>query len=91
MPSEDTVWVGKSDQAKSCEKNRGLEIDQMGAALEANGVKVYAKRKLHDGKMRIQMCGIDKGDMNGFLIAKKDLEKATSQGFQAVPAPPSDN
>lgn len=87
---EETVWVGKSDSAISCQKTRGIEIDKMASNLTAADIKIYAKRKLHDGKMRIQMCGVDKGDMNGFLIPKKDLEKAVALGFQAVPAPPQE-
>lgn len=87
---EESIWVGKSDSAISCQKSRGIELDKMSADLALASVKVLAKRKLHDGKMRIQMCGVDKGDMNGFLIPKKDLEKALALGFKPVPAPPQD-
>ena len=86
----ETVWVGKSDEAKSCEKARGIELDKVGAELAAANVKIITKRKLHDGMMRIQMCGVDKGDLNGFLIAKKDLETAKNLGFKIVPAPPQE-
>lgn len=86
----DTTWVGKSDLAKSCEKTRGVSIDIMSDELSKAGIKTYAKRKLHDGMMRIQMCGADKGDMNGFLIEKKDLDAAKALGFTPAPAPPQE-
>ena len=91
-PVSDTemVWVGKSDEAKSCEKARGIAIDKVETELATANIKIFAKRKLHDGMMRIQMCGVDKGDLNGFLIAKKDLEAAKGLGFKVVPAPPQE-
>lgn len=80
----DTVWVGKTDKAMSCAKERGVDIDDMAKELTTGKIQVLAKKKLHDGQMRIQMCGVDKGDMNGYLISKKDLEKAKELGFEPV-------
>lgn len=77
----DSIWVGKSDEAKSCAKERGIELDSMAASLQSKNIKVLARKKVSDGKMRIQMCGVDKGDLNGFLISKKDLEQAKELGF----------
>jgi hypothetical protein len=80
----DSVWVGKSDESKSCGTERPVALDAMEAELLHADIKIFAKKKLHDTKMRIQMCGIDKGDLNGFLIAKKDLDKAVGLGFKPV-------
>lgn len=88
-PDSTTQWVGKSDAAKSCEKS-AISLDTMANELKKKDVQVFAKKKVHDGKMRIQMCGADKGDMNGFLISKKDLEKAKSLGFEPVVVNPRD-
>lgn len=82
--SKDLIWVGKSDEAKSCEKNKGIEIDQMESDLKGAGIVVLNKKKIHDDKMRIQMCGTDKGTLNGYQIDKKYLEKAISLGFKSV-------
>lgn len=83
----DQIWVGKSDNAKSCAANpgdRGVELDLMAAQLHDAKIQILAKKKLHDHKMRIQMCGTDKGDLNGFLISRKDLEKAKELGFDPL-------
>lgn len=82
----DSVWVGKSDKAKSCAKERGIDIDSMGKELQTKGIKILARKKIPDGKVRIQMCGVDKGDMNGYLVAKKDVEKAKELGYQQLPS-----
>lgn len=84
VPS-DAIWVGKSDQARSCGEVKGVDIDSMGSDLTSKGIKILTRKKIPDGKVRIQMCGADKGDMNGYLIAKKDLEKAKELGFQILP------
>ena len=81
----DSVWVGKSDDAKSCAKEKGINLDVMAAELQGADIKVLAKKKVSDGKMRIQSCGADKGDLNGFLIARKDVDKAKTIGFKPVP------
>lgn len=80
----DSIWVGKSDEAKLCAKEKGISLDQAAKTLVASEIKIFAKKKVPDGKMRIQMCGSDKGDMNGFLIARKDIEKAKELGFRPV-------
>jgi hypothetical protein len=82
--TSETVWVGKPDEAKSCAKERGIPLDTMASTLESNGIKVLSRKKVPDGKMRIQMCGADKGDQNGFQIARKDLDKARDLGFKPV-------
>ena len=82
--SKDLLWVGKSDEAKSCEKDKGIDLDRMENDLKTAGITIFMKKKIHDGQMRIQMCGADKGTMNGFQIEKKNLEKATLLGFKSI-------
>jgi hypothetical protein len=82
--TDDSVWVGKSDGAKSCEKD-AVSLDTSARELKGAEVKILAKKKLHDGKMRIQSCGTDKGTLNGFLIPKADLEKAQQAGYDPIP------
>ena len=81
----DSIWVGKSDEAKSCAKEKGIALDVMANQLQTADIKILAKKKISDGKMRIQMCGADKGDFNGFLIARKDADKAKNIGFKPMP------
>lgn len=82
---DEFVWVGKSDEAKSCESDGGIELYTMENDLKTAGVKVLDKKKFHDNKMRIQMCGADKGTWNGFRISKKDVDKAKTKGFELLP------
>jgi hypothetical protein len=82
---QDSIWVGKTDDAKSCGTAKPVTLDQAAADFAATNIQFFQKKKIHDGKMRIQMCGTDKGDMNGFLISKKDLQRAEALGFKAMP------
>lgn len=82
--AEELVWIGKPDEATSCGVGSGIELDAMANQLKASGIKVMEKRKIHDSKARIAMCGIDKGTMNGFLIPKSDAAKASSLGFKIL-------
>lgn len=85
QPSDtEEVWVGKDDEAKSCAKDRGIPLETMETILSGAGIKVLARRKVPDGMARIQMCGADKGEMNGYQISRKDLDKAKNLGFKPV-------
>ncbi|GEM_PF-1596288 len=78
----DLVWVAKPDEAKSCATQKGISLDVMAGELEKAGVKVAQRKKLRDPRPRIQMCGVDRGDLNGFLISKQHVEKAEILGFK---------
>ena len=83
-----SIWVVKNDQAKSCEKGSGIALSAMEKELKLAGIKVLQKKKIHDGKMHIEMCGAEKGTKNGYLIGKKDADKAVKGlGFQPVQSP----
>jgi hypothetical protein len=78
------VWVGKSDQATSCNTNPGISLDAMATELAQAGIKSFDKQKFHDSQLHIQMCGADKGTMNVYLIEKTQLQKAVSLGFSEI-------
>lgn len=82
--ADDSIWVGKSDETRSCATQGGVELDAMGTELEKAKIHVLEKRKIRDKNMRIQMCGADRGNMNSFLISKSNLEKAKTLGFRAI-------
>lgn len=79
-----TLWVGKSDAGTSCGTEKTISLDAMAKELLNAGVKVFSQKKIKETKMRIQMCGADKGDKNGFLILKSDLEKARKKDFLPI-------
>ena len=81
---DEMVWVGKSDNAQSCSTTPGISLDLMNKELQGAGVRVAEKKKLQDSKMRIAMCGVDKGVLNVFLIKKSDMPKALTLGFLEV-------
>ncbi|HEX4926213.1 MAG TPA: hypothetical protein VFV50_19120 [Bdellovibrionales bacterium] len=74
-----TVRVYKPDGSKQCEGG-GIELADMEKQLK--GIKVLAREKANDGKMRIQMCGADTGQLNVYEIPAGDLAKAQKAGFK---------
>jgi len=76
------IWVFKKDGSQSCGLMPGDSIEGAKTQLEKAGVKVIEARKQSDGKMHIQMCGADTGQVNQFKIDKKDLTKAIALGYQ---------
>ncbi len=80
----DEVWIGKGDQATSCNADSGVGLDAMGRDLALAGIKFTQKQKLHDANAHIQMCGSDKGVMNVYLIKKSQLPQAQTLGFNEV-------
>lgn len=81
---DEMIWVGKGDNSQSCSTEPGISLETMNKELQKAGVRVADKKKLQDSKMRIAMCGVDKGTLNVFLIRKEDLTKALTLGFLEV-------
>ncbi len=79
-PKGETVRVFKSDGSLQCEPKTGKALEEM--AKELGPLKIFSQEKLHDGKMRIQMCGTPTGQSNVYEIAKEDLAKAEVVGFK---------
>jgi hypothetical protein len=78
-----SLWVEVSDGTLACEESPAETLEKSEARLTKAGIKVLDRSKGHDGKMRIQVCGIETGNKNRFLILEKDLETAKKAGFEA--------
>ena len=78
------LWVGKSNEAKSCQTEKGVDIDIMAKELSNAGIKVYTRKIFPLSVMQLQSCGADKGDLNGYLISKSELEKSIQLGFKLI-------
>lgn len=74
-----TVRVFKPDGSKQCEGG-GVELADMEKQLK--GIRIVSREKANDGKMRIQMCGADTGQINVYEIPSGDLAKAQKAGFK---------
>ncbi len=74
------VKIFKADGTLQCNQGKKITIDSM--AKELAGIKIYSSESLHDGLMRIQMCGKPTGQNNVFEIDSTDLQKALSLGFK---------
>lgn len=83
--SGETIWVVRSDGAKSCSPEVTESIDQGAALLRGAQIQVLESRKGSDGMMHAQVCGADTGSLNGYLIQKSDLKRALDLGFKEAP------
>ncbi|MBN22583.1 MAG: hypothetical protein CL678_14970 [Bdellovibrionaceae bacterium] len=79
--SVDRVWVGRSDGSKSCEEAPGVALEITKSELEKSKIKVYESKKVDDGLLRAQMCGIEKGISNAYLIDRSNLDLVQGLGF----------
>ena len=74
------VKIYKADGTLQCNQGKKIELDVM--AKELFGLQIYSSENLHDGLMRIQMCGKPTGQNNVYEINASDLPKALSLGFK---------
>jgi hypothetical protein len=82
--ANDKIWVAALDQSIACENNKAISLFEAEKDLKKMGIKIFAKRKIIDDTIKIQMCGIPKGNQNAFLILKSDLEKAKALGYEVA-------
>jgi hypothetical protein len=75
-----TVKVFKYDGSKQCEKSAGTDLETM--AKQLGSIKIISQKKTSDGRMRIQMCGSDTGQINLYEISSSDLDAALKSGFK---------
>lgn len=75
-----TIRVYKYDGSKQCSKGRHISIESMKKSLE--GIPIYSQRKVHDGLMRIQVCGQGTGRANVYEIPNSELKNALGRGFK---------
>ena len=79
------VWVSKNNGSIQCEKDSGTSLEEMEKKLQTARIAIHEKKKAYDSKMRAQVCGIETGQQNAFLIQKNDLRKAQKLGFAIQP------
>lgn len=74
------VKVFKADGTLQCQQGKKIELTTM--SKELAGITIYSSENLHDGLMRIQLCGKPTGQNNVYEINESDLPKALSLGFK---------
>lgn len=75
-----TIKVFKPDGTLQCNQGKAISLKDMEAELKQ--IKIISSSKVHDGLMRLQVCGQPTGMSNVFEIAETDLEKAKAFGFK---------
>jgi len=78
----ETAFVYKPDGSMHCDSARGISLEAMAQELIRNGISIYARRKSHDGREGIAVCGKPTGGINVYEISKSDLSRALQLGFQ---------
>ncbi len=81
----DRVWVVRSDGSQSCGLKEPQALADGEKALKDAGIASFGSSKGNDGMMHMQMCGASTGGLNGYLIQKQDLQRATALGFKEAP------
>ncbi len=83
-----SVWVERADESRSCdEEKRSRSVEDDARILSQASIEIFSSQKAHDGntgKMRAAVCGIPTGQLNRFLIPKRDLKRAKQLGFSEV-------
>ena len=78
------AYVYKLDGSRHCDKSPGISLDIMANELIDSGIAVSARRKSHDGREGIAVCGKPTGSINVYRIAGSDLARALESGFQRL-------
>lgn len=82
------IWVSKSDNAVQCgSKKDVIPLSVAQAELKKSKIRVYARKKIHDDRPRIQSCGTDSGSQNAFLVDPGALDQALAIGYQKIVKP----
>lgn len=82
------IWVSKSDNAVQCgSKKDVIPLSVAQAELKKSKIRVYARKKIHDDRPRIQSCGTDNGSQNAFLVDPGALDQALAIGYQKIVKP----
>ncbi len=74
------VFVYKPDGSQQCGLGERIDLNIMKKQL--GSIEVFSQNSLHDGMMRIQVCGQPTGQCNVFEINKKDVDFALGRGFK---------
>ena len=74
------IKVAKPDGTLQC--NQGVKVSLVEMQKQLQDIPVFSSENIHDGMMRIQMCGTPTGNHNVYEINESDLDKAISYGFK---------
>lgn len=74
------VRVFKPDGSLQC--GMGKKIDPQVMQKELGEIQIFSAENMHDGLMRIQVCGHPTGHCNVFEILQADYDKAQKLGFK---------
>ena len=79
VAGEGRIFVAKPDGSLQCGMAEGEPAEKMEAQLE--GIKVYSRKNISDGKMHIQVCGSPTCRINVYEIPRTALAEAEKRGF----------
>jgi hypothetical protein len=84
---EERVWVVRPDGTVQCEsagKDTGTKegFQRIQKKFRDAGISVHGIETRHDGMMRVQVCGMETGNLDAVWIDASDVEKARSLGFK---------
>ena len=79
-----STYVYKPDGTRHCETSPGITLDSMAQELIRSGVPVQTRRKSHDGREGIALCGNPTGSINVYEIGESDIPRALELGFQRL-------
>lgn len=74
------IKVSKPDGTLQCNQGKKISLEDMQKQLQ--DIQVFSTENIHDGMMRVQMCGTPTGNHNVYEISESDLDKAISLGFK---------
>ncbi len=83
-PRPGRVWIYRSDGSKSCGVRKGVTLTSATNELSGKGVRIFNKRKKHDGIMRMMVCGADTGMQNELHIDGQSLPIAATLGYRLL-------
>ncbi len=83
-PREGKFWVYRLDGSKSCGVKKGMPLSKAVSELDKRGVRVLKRRKSHDGKMRMMVCGADTGMQIELRIDGQSLPIAGALGYRVL-------
>ena len=78
-----TVEVYRNSGLKQCADDKPAP-EVFAKLLAENGIKVRSSACAHDGAMRAQMCGLDRGLLYVYEIDAGTLAKTLSLGFMDI-------
>jgi hypothetical protein len=76
------AYVYKPDGTRHCDASPEVSLDSMAEELIRSGIPVHMRRKSHDGREGVAVCGNPTGSINVYEIGESDVPKALELGFR---------